>query len=266
MKRILYFTLAALASLTFSLNVSPAFAENDISLNKCQYVSDVNCQPSYSEFRNTFHGYNNSKLNVNQLKNASRNHGINKSALKEKLPGNLEIYGNEPVLNFLKDKHLSHIKSQKNAPSSKNDPNNVIWEVGKNNIKRGSRNMTAFERSNVGIHNHIDAFKSVLKSSNARSVLASNTSLVGITSSAIYATYELLLNKRAFINGSEKERMEILSKVASKTAVHVPLAVGVSAGVSLAALAIPGVAMCLPPLAAIGITMQAYELLKAALA
>jgi hypothetical protein len=61
---------------------------------------------------------------------------------------------------FLSDKHGSHIYPHSKGGS--NGANNVMWEVGADNIRRGARTMTEGEQLYIRFYNAID---SVLKNS-----------------------------------------------------------------------------------------------------
>ena len=69
--------------------------------------------------------------------------------------------GDGAVIRFLEGKEGSHIESVVNAPGKARDPRNVLWESGKVNGKRGSRNMTRIEVIGARAVNAADAVKIV---------------------------------------------------------------------------------------------------------
>ena len=71
--------------------------------------------------------------NINRIVNATKSHSIKGIDFVEKLPGELENFGNAAVEAYLRGgdklgKHWSHIKSQKNSPELSSDPKNAILE------------------------------------------------------------------------------------------------------------------------------------------
>jgi len=81
--------------------------------------------------------------------------------LFDKIPGTSKLGISEwDIRVFLSDKHGSHI-----YPHSKgggNGADNIVWEIGADNIRRGARTMTSAEQHYIRFYNAID---SILKNS-----------------------------------------------------------------------------------------------------
>ncbi len=60
---------------------------------------------------------------------------------EKEVPEPLRKMGEPAVKDFLRGKHVSHIKSVKNAPDQAKWPSNVVLEDGRPNVARGGRNM-----------------------------------------------------------------------------------------------------------------------------
>ena len=67
--------------------------------------------------------------------------------LFESIPRIVRNQGEGAVLEFMKGKHASHIRSVANAPSRAAQPSNIVFESARKNLSRGSRTMTAAEVS-----------------------------------------------------------------------------------------------------------------------
>ena len=67
--------------------------------------------------------------------------------LFESIPRIVRNQGEGAVLEFMKGRHASHIRSVVNAPSRAAQPSNIVFESARKNLARGSRNMTATEVS-----------------------------------------------------------------------------------------------------------------------
>jgi hypothetical protein len=66
------------------------------------------------------------------------------------------------IQDFLSNKHGSHIHSHQKGGSGRAD--NIVWEIGADNIRRGARNMTGGEQIYIRFHN---AIESILQNSGA---------------------------------------------------------------------------------------------------
>jgi hypothetical protein len=81
--------------------------------------------------------------------------------LFDKIPGASKLGASERDIRiFLSDKHGSHIQAHSKGGS--NGAENVVWELGADNIRRGSATMTGGEQTYIRFYNAVD---SVLKNS-----------------------------------------------------------------------------------------------------
>lgn len=77
-------------------------------------------------------------------------------ALFNKIPGTSKLEGSEGQIRaFLADKHGSHITPHSQGGS--NHAENIVWEVGADNIRRGANTMTGGELISIRIYNAIDS-------------------------------------------------------------------------------------------------------------
>ncbi|MBD2232751.1 HNH endonuclease [Phormidium tenue] len=82
-------------------------------------------------------------------------------ALFNKIPGTSKLGVSERNIRvFLSDKHGSHIRPH--ARGGSNGAENIVWEVGTNNLRRGADLMTGQEQIYIRLYNAVD---SVLKNS-----------------------------------------------------------------------------------------------------
>ncbi len=83
--------------------------------------------------------------------------------LFEKIPGTAKLGADETkIREFLSDKHGSHILSRQQGGSNRAD--NILWEVGADNIQRGAKVMGGGEQIYIRFYNAVD---SIVKSSGA---------------------------------------------------------------------------------------------------
>ncbi|MBE8989945.1 HNH endonuclease [Nostoc sp. LEGE 12450] len=76
--------------------------------------------------------------------------------LFEKIPGTSKLGGNERAIReFLSDKHGSHIIPRSQGGS--NGADNILWEVGVDNLRRGAEVMTVGEQFYVRVYNAVDS-------------------------------------------------------------------------------------------------------------
>jgi len=81
--------------------------------------------------------------------------------LFDKIPGTSKLGANERDIRvFLSDKHGSHIHPHSRGGS--NGADNIVWEVGADNIRRGAEVMTGGEQLYIRFYNAVD---SILKNS-----------------------------------------------------------------------------------------------------
>lgn len=77
--------------------------------------------------------------------------------LFDKIPATSKL-GRDPqatIRQFLSDKHGSHI--QPHAHGGSNAADNIVWEVGIDNIRRGARTMTNGEQVYIRLYNAVDS-------------------------------------------------------------------------------------------------------------
>jgi uncharacterized protein YoxC len=76
--------------------------------------------------------------------------------LFEKIPGTSKLGANERTIReFLSDKHGSHIIPRSQGGS--NGANNIVWEVGADNLRRGAKVMTVGEQFYIRVYNAVDS-------------------------------------------------------------------------------------------------------------
>jgi hypothetical protein len=76
--------------------------------------------------------------------------------LFDKIPGTSKLGANERTIReFLSDKHGSHIIPRSQGGS--NDADNIVWEVGIDNIRRGAEVMTVGEQFYIRVYNAVDS-------------------------------------------------------------------------------------------------------------
>lgn len=87
--------------------------------------------------------------------------------LFEKIPGTSKLGANETTIReFLADKHGSHIISRHKGGSNRAD--NILWEIGTDNLRRGAKTMTGSEQIAIRCYNAVD---SIIKNSGTISKL-----------------------------------------------------------------------------------------------
>ncbi|MGF1979146.1 MAG: HNH endonuclease [Nostoc sp. CmiSLP01] len=76
--------------------------------------------------------------------------------LFEKIPGTSKLGANERTIReFLSDKHGSHIIPRSQGGS--NGADNILWEVGVDNLRRGAKVMTVGEQLYIRVYNAVDS-------------------------------------------------------------------------------------------------------------
>lgn len=73
------------------------------------------------------------------------------------VPGPVRNLGEGAVKQFTEGKHASHIQSVANAPGKAKSSQNIIWELAKGNLERGSRDMTRKELFGIQAKNAVHA-------------------------------------------------------------------------------------------------------------
>ncbi len=79
------------------------------------------------------------------------------SFYESSLPEVIKNFGKDAVVDFSDGKHASHIKSVYNDPSLAMKDSNIVWEAAKENLARGSSNMTGAELAKANVANLVDA-------------------------------------------------------------------------------------------------------------
>ncbi|NJL10548.1 MAG: HNH endonuclease [Calothrix sp. SM1_7_51] len=76
--------------------------------------------------------------------------------LFEKIPGTSKLGARENTIRqFLRDKHGSHIYPRSQGGSNAAD--NIVWEIGADNIRRGAKVMTIGEQFHIRVYNAVDS-------------------------------------------------------------------------------------------------------------
>ncbi|RUR72154.1 hypothetical protein DSM107007_58270 [Nostoc sp. PCC 7120 = FACHB-418] len=76
--------------------------------------------------------------------------------LFDKIPGTSKLGANERTIReFLSDKHGSHIIPRSQGGS--NGADNIVWEVGIDNLRRGAEVMTVGEQLYIRVYNAVDS-------------------------------------------------------------------------------------------------------------
>ncbi|BAY26929.1 hypothetical protein NIES2100_67450 [Calothrix sp. NIES-2100] len=79
--------------------------------------------------------------------------------LFEKIPGTSKLGGSERTIRqFLSDKHGSHIIPRSQGGS--NGADNILWEIGVDNLRRGAKVMTVGEQFYIRVYNAVDSIVS----------------------------------------------------------------------------------------------------------
>ena len=158
--------------------------------------------------------------------------------LYETVPQAVRDEGEGAVLQWLKQKDFSHIKSVANAPSQAKQPSNILFENASKNRARGSRNMTASEVTATKEATRSSAIKTGMTSAVTRAAL-----VAALIEAPIASTENYLHYKRGRKSGGEAV------KDTTKSTVVAGVVGGTTAGaVKVATLA--GVSLSLGPLGA----------------
>ena len=155
--------------------------------------------------------------------------------LYETVPQVVRDEGEGAVLQWLKRKHFSHIKSVSNAPSQAKQPSNILFENASKNMARGSRNMTASEVTATKEATRSSAIKTGMTSAVTRATLAGALIEAPIASAENYLHY-----KRGRKSGGQAV------KDTTKSTVVAGVVGGTTAG-AVKAAALAGVSLSLGP-------------------
>jgi hypothetical protein len=138
--------------------------------------------------------------------------------LVEKIPGTSKLGANETTIReFLADKHGSHIISRQKGGS--NGADNILWEIGSDNLRRGARAMTGSEQVYIRYYNAVD---SIVKNSGTIAKLGiASTGTAILTQTVVTAVSYTLDLYRGNIT-TEEFRDRILES-AIRTGITVPI-------------------------------------------
>ena len=76
--------------------------------------------------------------------------------LFDKIPGTSKLGGSETnIRQFLADKHGSHVIPR--SQGGTNAADNIVWEIGTDNLRRGARIMTPSEQVYIRVYNAVDS-------------------------------------------------------------------------------------------------------------
>jgi polyhydroxyalkanoate synthesis regulator phasin len=109
--------------------------------------------------------------------------------LFNKIPGTSKLGDSQRnISDFLSNKEGSHIRSHYHGGSNKAD--NIVWEIGADNFRRGAQNMTGGEQVYIRFHN---AFESLLQNSGTIAQLGLATTGTAVITQALVtaASYAL---------------------------------------------------------------------------
>ncbi|MBD2473162.1 HNH endonuclease [Nostoc sp. FACHB-145] len=97
--------------------------------------------------------------------------------LFEKIPGTSKLGANERTIReFLSDKHGSHIIPRSQGGS--NGADNILWEVGVDNLRRGAEVMTVGEQFYIRVYNAVDSIISNSATIARLGITATGTAIV----------------------------------------------------------------------------------------
>ena len=206
---------------------------------------------------------------IDRIVNATKSHSIKGLEFVDKLPGELENFGNAAVEAYLKGgdklgKHWSHIKSQKNSPNLSSDPSNAILEDGTVNVSRGAENMTSLERIEASIDNHIDGFKTVCLTPEFWERTLGNACEAGVYAMAISALNQVLINREELVNGSNENRRKLFLEILHKSGLIGAGTLPVSVFLGVCLMLFPGLATIIGPIGLLGSTGIGIHLIKSA--
>ncbi len=206
---------------------------------------------------------------VERIVNATKSHSIEGVDFVNKLPGELERFGNSAVEAYLKGgdklgKHWSHIKSQKNSPELSSLSSNAILEDGTTNVIRGSKDMTYSERIRASLDNHFDGFKSLYSTPEFWKRTLGNAFEASVYAMALSALDQILINREQLINGTNKKKKKLILEILHNSGLIAAGTLPVSVFLGISLMLIPGLASVLGPIGLLGTTSIGIRLIKSA--
>lgn len=159
--------------------------------------------------------------------------------------------------NYLSDKHASHIKPHSKGGS--NDPKNIKWENGKDNIARGNKQMTKQEQIKLDAQWHIDNLTGAVQAGIKAAPLGA---AIG---AATAAPFSMLTNALRVVRG-EISASEAALETAKDTVVGGAVGGVTAFTATTLATACPPIAIALtaasPVLVTVGAVGMVYEFFK----
>ena len=169
----------------------------------------------------------------------SRSPAMARRLYEKEVPEAIRNMGEPAVKDFLKGKHFSHIRSVSNAPGRAKAPSNVVLENARDNLRRGSRNMTSNGRAAAKSAGRASAIRTGAK---AAVKSGARAGLFAAAMEAVVAVPENILHvKRGRKSGGQAVK-DAAKNVGSAAGVGVA-----AAGVANAA-AVAGVGLSLGPI------------------
>ena len=158
---------------------------------------------------------------------------------EKEVPATIRNMGEPAVQDFLKGKHFSHVSSVADAPARAKAPSNVVLEHARNNLSRGSRNMTSAGRAAARSASRASATRTGAKSAVKGGARAG---AVAAAMEAVVAIPENILHVRR----GRKTGGQAVKDAAKSTATAAGL--GVAAAGVAKGVAMTGIGMSLGPL------------------
>lgn len=158
---------------------------------------------------------------------------------------------------YLSDKHASHIKPHSQGGS--NDPSNITWENGKDNIARGGKSMTKHEEMRLNAKYHFDNLTGAVKA--GLQAVPMGAAVGAVTT----APFSLLINGLRVVRG-EISAQEAVTETLKDTAMGGAVGGVTAFTTATLAAACPPIAIALttaaPVLAVVGAGGMVYEFFK----
>ena len=170
---------------------------------------------------------------------------------KTSVPWVIRRQGEYAVRKFIHGKQVSHIESVANAPGKALDPRNVIWESGKANLARGSRNMTRMEVIGVRAGNVVDSIKIV-------GTTAARNATRGAAWAAVFELPVSMVENGICMYRGKKDRQDALKDSGKNVVVAGATGGVITLGITLAGLS-PAIVAAGPVLIPVGLGVFAVS-------
>jgi predicted regulator of Ras-like GTPase activity (Roadblock/LC7/MglB family) len=206
---------------------------------------------------------------ISRITAAASSHGVAAADLLSKLPGELEQLGAAAVDAFLRGgdalgKHWSPIESQAHAPHRTAQAANGIWEDGTVNISRGGADMSWLERIRASADNHLDGLIAAAQTPEFWQRTLGNAVEASVYAAAMAAVDQLLVHRDMLINGTKKQRQQVLLQILQTSGLMAAGTLPVSAVLAIALMLVPGLAVVMGPLGMLGTAGLGLRLLSSA--